>query len=85
MAITLAALGYGLGSCWLGALDRNRLAELFRLPDTLAVLDMIALGYPAQESTAVPMEQGNVRYYLDENNKMKVPKRALDDVLYNVK
>ena len=46
---------------------------------------MIALGYPAQESTAVPIDQGNVRYYLDENNKMKVPKRALDDVLYNVK
>lgn len=85
MAITLAALDYGLGSCWLGALNRDRLAELFQLPDTLVVLDMIALGYPAQKSTAVPMEQGNVRYYLDENNDIKVPKRALGDVLYNVK
>lgn len=50
MAITLAALGYGLGSCWLGALNRDRLAELFQLPDTLVVLDMIALGYPAQKA-----------------------------------
>ncbi len=84
-AITLAAMEYGLGSCWLGALNRERIAEILHLPDSIVVLDVIALGYPAQESQAVPMRDGDsIRYYLDENGVLQVPKRNLADVLYSV-
>ena len=80
--ILLAARERGIASCWLGALDRETLRGLLRLPENLVLLDLIALGYPAQNSRAVPMENGNVKYYLNDAGELQVPKRSLEDVLY---
>ncbi len=80
--MTLAATGAGIASCWLGAIDRKRLREILHLPENLKVLDMIALGYPAQQSQAVPMEDGDHKYYLSRECVLQVPKRSLEDVLY---
>lgn len=77
----LAACEEGLASCWLGAIDRGGLKKLLALPDGLHVVFLLALGYPAQESRAVDMKDGDVKYYIDENGCMCVPKRALGDIL----
>ena len=79
--MTLAATEMGVASCWLGALNREKIRELFDIPEHLMILDMIALGYPAQESRAVPMENGDFKYYMKENI-LQVPKRSLDEVLW---
>ena len=84
MTILLAARERGIASCWLGALDRAELGRILELPEYLVMLDLIALGYPAQESRAVEMRDGNVKYYLDENGTLQVPKRSLDEVLYTL-
>lgn len=84
MTILLAARERGIASCWLGALDRVELGRILELPEELVMLDLIALGYPAQESRAVEMRDGNVKYYLDENGTLQVPKRSLDEVLYTL-
>ena len=41
---------------------------------------MIALGYPAQKSKAVPYA-GDVKYYEDEAGELCVPKFSLEEVL----
>lgn len=79
--ITLAAMGEGMASCWLGAINREKIREILEIPKSLTVLDLIALGYPAQESQAVPMEDRNFRYYMKEET-LQVPKRSLEEVLW---
>lgn len=84
MTILLAALEMGLGACWLGALDRTKLTEIMALPENLVVLDLVALGYPAQESCAEDRQGEDIKYYMDASGKMHVPKRSLCEVLYSI-
>lgn len=77
----LAACEEGLATCWLGAIDRAGIKELLGLADSLEVTYLLAVGYPAQESRAVEMKNGDVKYYLDENGGVCVPKRALADIV----
>ncbi len=79
--ITLAAMAEGVASCWLGAINRDKIREILEIPQNLTVLDLIALGYPAQESRAVSMEHGEFKYYMKENI-LQVPKRSLEEVLW---
>ncbi len=79
--ITLAATEVGVASCWLGAINRDKIREILEIPDDLTVLDLIALGYPAQESRAVPMEDGDFKYFM-KGSVLQVPKRSLQEVLW---
>lgn len=78
--IMLAAESYGLGTCCLGAFSAPKLAELLQLPENLKPELVIALGYPAHESKAVPFT-GNIKYTMDETGTFFVPKYSLSDVL----
>ncbi|MGI6336634.1 MAG: nitroreductase family protein [Eubacteriales bacterium] len=81
MSILLCAQEDGVGTCWLGSVDRERVGKLLNLPETLRVLHIIALGYPAQEAREVPMD-GSVRYWIDEDQMLNVPKRSMEEILY---
>lgn len=77
----LAAVEMGLGSCWLGAINREEIKKVLNLPEHLNVVYLLALGYPAQSSRAVDMKDGDTKYFLDDTNTVNVPKRTLDEVL----
>ena len=79
--ITLAAWAKGVGSCIMGAIDRPALTKLLALPDGVRLCYMVALGYPTHASKLVEMQDGSVKYYLDENRGYCVPKRSMDEVL----
>lgn len=79
--IMLEAVEMGLGSCWLGAINRDEIKRILKLSENLSVVYMLALGYPAQKSRAVDIKDDNVRYYLDNDNTVNVPKRTLNEVL----
>ncbi len=81
--IVLGAMEYGLASCWLGALKRDRITEILSLPENLIVQDIIALGFPMQESRPAVMAD-SVKYYLDADNILNVPKRSIEDVIYKL-
>lgn len=81
--IVLGAVEYGIASCWLGSLKRDKIAKILGLPKNLEVQDVIALGYPMQESKIVKMTD-SVKYYLDQDGILNVPKRSLDDVIFEV-
>ena len=79
--MNLAAWDKGVGSCIMGAIGRPALTRLLALPDGVRLCYMVALGYPTHASKLVEMQDGSVKYYLDENRGYCVPKRSMDEVL----
>ena len=79
--LTLAAWAKGVGSCIMGAIDRNKLAPLLGLKEGEKLHTMVALGYPAHGSRIVPLTAvTGVKYYLDENRDYCVPKRSAEEI-----
>ncbi len=80
--ITLTALEERVGSCMIGSLKRVALTGLLGVPEHCEISLAIALGYPAQEPVMEEMAGDSVKYYLDGDDKLHVPKRPLDQVLH---
>jgi nitroreductase len=58
--LSLAAQELGLGSCWIGAFDQERLAEFLGVPKGKVVTVCMAVGYPQETPPArsrKPMEE----------------------------
>lgn len=80
--MTLAAWNKGVGSCIIGACNKVKLSEMFGLSEKQKLHTVIAFGYPTHTSSVVDLgEDGDIKYYLDENLDYMVPKRALKDVV----
>ena len=88
MSMVLAAEEQGLATAWIASVDRNRLRGILEeaskvqpWPENYRIMDVLALGYPAQEARAVPMQGDDVRYWLEPDGTLSVPKRALEDII----
>ena len=81
--ILLGALNFGIGSCWMGAIDREGIRELLEIPDNFKITHVISLGYPDEESIVEPFKD-SFNYWKDENGNMHVPKRALNDIIFKI-
>jgi nitroreductase len=79
--IVLAAEGEGVGSCILFNIDRDKIQEILKIPKTLHVDSIIALGYKA-ENPVVEDLKDSVKYWRDENEVLHVPKRRLEDIIH---
>ncbi|HDT13892.1 MAG TPA: nitroreductase [Candidatus Aminicenantes bacterium] len=77
----LAALGEGVGSCWMLSIDRDRLRAILGVPGHYRVDSVLALGYPAEEPMAEVMGE-SCRYWKDEAGRLHVPKRAREAVVH---
>jgi nitroreductase len=77
----LAAWAEGIGSCWLISINREKIAALLEIPENYRVDCVLALGYPA-ESPIVEKFQGSIRYWLDDEGRLHVPKRPLESVIH---
>ncbi|MDO5416302.1 MAG: nitroreductase family protein [Lachnospiraceae bacterium] len=79
----LGAVEKGFGGCMIGSFQRSEAAAVLGIDQEKYSIDLIlALGKPKEEVVVVPMkEDGDVRYYRDENQVHYVPKRALEDVI----
>ncbi len=80
MSISMVAFDEGLGSCMLGSIDRAALQEVLKVPEHLNILFLVALGYPAEQPTVADVEE-DIRYWLDEDGCLHVPKRSLEEIL----
>lgn len=78
--IFITAQEMGVGSCWMGAIDREGIRKLLSIPERYTINTVVALGYPA-ESPITEEESGSIRYYKDESGILHVPKRKLEDVI----
>ena len=81
--ILLGAINFGLGCCWMGAIDRDKIRELFNIPEYFEITHVISLGYPDEESIMAPYE-GSFDYWKDEKGLMHVPKKDLNEIIYKI-
>jgi len=77
----LSTWGYGIGSCWLLSVNRNKLRSLLKLSDKFEIDSVIALGYPDEEPVIVDTDE-SIQYYKDEQNRLHVPKRKLKKIYH---
>jgi nitroreductase len=47
--IMLQAKALGLGTCWIGALDRKAMADILKIPDHLEIVALLTVGFPAED------------------------------------
>lgn len=83
--ILLAAKSMGIGSCWLGSIDREKIRSILSIPENYKIDSIIALGFPAEEPIMEDCAGDDTRYYLDDNDVLHVPKRPLKKITHNNK
>lgn len=85
-SILLGAAEMGIGGCFIGAINKDKLRAELNIAPELTIMLVIALGEPAEEviieSTAAT--GGNIRYWRDDKGIHHVPKRPLDEVVIAV-
>jgi len=83
--ILLAACSHGIGTCWLGAIQRENIRTLFSISDNYEINSVIALGYPAEQPQSEDAENNTaegLKYYLDDNDQLHIPKRPLSTICH---
>jgi len=80
-SIVLTALDLGLGTCMMGAIERERIKGILGIPNNFEVPLAIAIGYPKEKSVAEDETKG-IPYGADGKGAMHVPKRPLEEVLH---
>lgn len=81
-SIFLGAASMGLGGCFIGSFKKEPLKKLLDIGNNLEIALVIALGYPKEKVVLEEVgENGDIRYWRDENQVHHVPKRTLKDVI----
>lgn len=81
--ILLGAISFGIGTCWMAAIDYKRIRDLFEIPEDYDLKQVISLGYSDEESVMEPYKD-KYTYWKDSEGKMHVPKRSLDDIIFKI-
>lgn len=81
-AITLGATAMGLSGCIIKAFNKREVTDVLNLPARYEPRYVLALGYAAETVRIVNVaDDGDIRYYRDENSTQCVPKRSLSELL----
>jgi nitroreductase len=83
-SILLGAVEDGYGGCIIGSVNKAKVTKLLNLPDHLEILWVLAMGKPVETVVIEDMKDNNVKYWRDENQVHHVPKRKLDELIYNI-
>ena len=81
--ILLGAVSFGIGTCWMGSIESEKIRVLLDIPDFYEIKHVISLGYPDEESFMEPYED-SYKYWKNPDGTMHVPKRDLDDIIYKI-
>lgn len=80
----LAAAERELGGIMIGNFSPEKLSEALELPENIVPMLIVAFGRPDEEIVLTEIAEGeSVKYYRDENDVHYVPKRRLEDVIFN--
>jgi nitroreductase len=80
--ILLGAVEKGLGGCMLGAVDKEPLRQLLKIPARYEITLVIALGKPKEKIIIETMQPADsFDYWRDKDEGHHVPKRQLKDII----
>jgi nitroreductase len=80
--ILLAAWSKDIGSCWLGALKKEKISQVLSIDDKYDINSVVALGKPAEKPVMEDATTDDIKYYLDKADVLHVPKRPLNRILH---
>ncbi len=81
MIMLFAAVEENLGTCWIGAFNGKEVAQLLETPANEQLLYLIAVGHPAESPVEETIRKNeSVAYYLDEYDRLHVPKYEFEAV-----
>lgn len=71
-----------MGGCFIGNIDRERLAKDMNIPEQYAIKLVLAVGYPKENVILEGISEGDdFKYYRDEEQNHHVPKIRLEDLI----
>ncbi len=82
-SILLTAVEKNLGGCIIASVKKETLVKILNLPEHLKIIQVLALGLPIEEVVIEDMQNGDSKYWRDENQTHYVPKRSLEELIIN--
>jgi len=76
----LTALEENVGSCIIGALNKEEISRILNIPAYYILDCVIGFGYPAHRCDCFD-DSNNIKYFMDENENFHVPKRPIEDIM----
>lgn len=83
-SILLGAVEAGFGGCIVAAVNRRKLTEILNIPETFDVIQVLALGKPAEMVVVEEAKEGEIKYWRDEKQIHHVPKRPLNELIIGI-
>ena len=81
-SIMLGLAEKGFSGCMIGRIDREKLRDVFNIPEQYAISLVLALGKANEEVILEDVEtDGSSEYYRDNKDRHHVPKRKLDEII----
>lgn len=79
-SIEFAAWEKELGCCWFASFDKEEVSRLLQVAPERELLYIIAVGFPAEDPVGETAKDGNVAYFLDDQDVLHVPKLPVDEL-----
>jgi nitroreductase len=84
-SILLGATEKGLGGCIIGSVRRAELSQELHIPEQYEILNVLALGKPKEQVVIEAVgEDGDIKYWRDEQGIHHVPKRSLEEIILSI-
>ena len=80
-SMLLTAVEAGFGGCIVASVQREKLRTLMQVPGQYKIIQVLALGLPAEKVVLDPIKDGDVCYYRAPDDVHHVPKRSLEDLI----
>ncbi len=80
-SILLGAVESELRGCIFASVKKEKLQKLLKIPKEYTICYVIALGKPKENIKLEYVENGDIKYWRDENGTHHVPKRKLKDII----
>ncbi len=80
-SMLLTAVEQGFGGCIIGSVQREKLRSILTIPDHYKIIQVFALGKPAEKVVIDEVSNDDIKYWRDEQGVHHVPKRSLDDLI----
>jgi len=82
-SMLLTAVEQGFGGCIIGSVQREKLRALLSIPERYKIIQVLALGKPAEKVVIESMKEGDIKYWRDPEGVHHVPKRGVDELIVN--
>jgi nitroreductase len=79
--MVVAAWAMGIGSCWIGDFNEEKIKKLLNIPKSWNIVALVSLGYPAEKPVVEELKD-SAKYWKDEKDILHVPKRILTDIIH---